>query len=261
MNTLATYAFPKIGHLSVKEIDTGLVLKVVEPISKAKTATALPFMRRVPLRTRLGLVSVGASAARVPSAHVKPITSLSLTGNQTIDEHKALAIIAASAELLRLSGAEGNDLFARELKAAVATVTDQIFLELITESVSPTASLGGLAINVLQDLNGAFGAINTDSRSALFIATTSAIVKQWSVKTTLDGAVAFPGMSPTGGVVVNVPVVVSDGVTAGQVVVFDAFQIAAAQGAIELDISRQADLQMNTTPDSPFTASTVLTSM
>ena len=49
MNTLATYAFPKIGHLSVKEIDTGLVLKVVEPISKAKTATALPFMHRVPI--------------------------------------------------------------------------------------------------------------------------------------------------------------------------------------------------------------------
>ena len=38
--TLETYAYPVIGHLSVQSIDTGLVLKVLEPIWNAKTETA-----------------------------------------------------------------------------------------------------------------------------------------------------------------------------------------------------------------------------
>jgi integrase len=40
LNTLTAYAFPKIGKLSVAAIDTGLVLKVIEPIWHAKTETA-----------------------------------------------------------------------------------------------------------------------------------------------------------------------------------------------------------------------------
>ncbi|HVO04724.1 MAG TPA: integrase arm-type DNA-binding domain-containing protein [Candidatus Cybelea sp.] len=38
--TLARYAFPKIGALPAGSIDTGLVLKVLEPIWKSKTETA-----------------------------------------------------------------------------------------------------------------------------------------------------------------------------------------------------------------------------
>jgi integrase len=40
LSTLRDYAFPKIGKLSVADIDTGLVLKVVEPIWQTKTETA-----------------------------------------------------------------------------------------------------------------------------------------------------------------------------------------------------------------------------
>lgn len=39
-NTLTTYAYPVIGRLLVSEIDTGLVLKCLEPIWKTKTETA-----------------------------------------------------------------------------------------------------------------------------------------------------------------------------------------------------------------------------
>jgi hypothetical protein len=40
LNTLKTYVFPKIGKLPVADIDTGLVLKCVEPIWQGKTETA-----------------------------------------------------------------------------------------------------------------------------------------------------------------------------------------------------------------------------
>ena len=40
LSSLETYAFPKLGRLSVADIDTGAVLKVLEPIWPTKTETA-----------------------------------------------------------------------------------------------------------------------------------------------------------------------------------------------------------------------------
>ena len=40
LSSLKMYAFPKIGRLSVAAIDTGLVLKCIEPIWQDKTETA-----------------------------------------------------------------------------------------------------------------------------------------------------------------------------------------------------------------------------
>jgi len=46
-NTLKTYAYPYIGKLAVKSIDTGLVLKVLEPIWNEKTETATRVRQRI----------------------------------------------------------------------------------------------------------------------------------------------------------------------------------------------------------------------
>ena len=46
-NTLETYAHPVLGDLPVGEIDTGLVLKVLEPIWKTKTETATRVRGRI----------------------------------------------------------------------------------------------------------------------------------------------------------------------------------------------------------------------
>ena len=39
-NTLRIYAYPVLGSLSVQDIDTALVMRVLEPIWKEKTETA-----------------------------------------------------------------------------------------------------------------------------------------------------------------------------------------------------------------------------
>lgn len=48
-NTLATYAKPIIGHLSIQDINTGLVMKVLEPIWYKKTETASRVRNRIEL--------------------------------------------------------------------------------------------------------------------------------------------------------------------------------------------------------------------
>jgi integrase len=45
--TLATYVYPIIGHLPVAEIDTGMIVKVIEPIWLSKTETASRLRGRI----------------------------------------------------------------------------------------------------------------------------------------------------------------------------------------------------------------------
>ena len=47
LSTLSTYVFPTIGRLSVADIDTGLVLKCLEPIWSTKTETASRVRQRI----------------------------------------------------------------------------------------------------------------------------------------------------------------------------------------------------------------------
>src|ERR1700730_10565435 len=46
-STLKTYVYPHIGHLAVADVDTGLVLKCIEPIWRDKTETASRVRGRV----------------------------------------------------------------------------------------------------------------------------------------------------------------------------------------------------------------------
>ena len=46
-NTLDTYAYPVIGELPVQQVDTGLVLKVIEPLWYTKTETASRVRQRI----------------------------------------------------------------------------------------------------------------------------------------------------------------------------------------------------------------------
>jgi hypothetical protein len=62
----------------------------------------------------------------------------------------------------------------------------------------------------------------------------------------------FPGMSPVGGTLDNVPALVSDAASPGSVTLFDASQVAVSAGLIELDRSDAATLNLDSVPDSPL---------
>jgi Arm DNA-binding domain len=47
LSTLATYAYPVIGRLPIADIDTGLVLRCIEPIWATKTETASRVRNRI----------------------------------------------------------------------------------------------------------------------------------------------------------------------------------------------------------------------
>ena len=190
---------------------------------------------------------------------VKPLGRLQLEGH-VLSEAKALAIIVVTAELARLAGAEAAALFGRELRSAVAQVTDAEFVFIVTDGISPISSSGNTIAAVRTDLRAMLAAVNTDANSRLFLLVEASIAKIWSMLGGEDGF-AFPGMTPQGGMIAGMPVIVSDGLLSGTAVLLDANQIAAGAGTIGLGATTQADLQTDSAPDSPMTTNTTLVSL
>lgn len=239
---------------------SGMVAAFVDSLANfGAFDAALPMMKRMPLRTRVAIVTVGATAATVSQGSIVPISSLALDGQQ-LAERKAVVILAGSEELFKLAGAEAAALFGRELRSAVAIETDREFFRLIADGVAPITSSGSTVAAVRNDLGNALRALGTDMQSRLFVVVTPRTAKAWAAMGGDDGS-AFPGMRPDGGSIMGMPALVTDGVDDDQVIVFDANQIAAGAGTFEFDTARHTTLQLETVPDSPPADAAILTSL
>lgn len=75
------------------------------------------------------------------------------------------------------------------------------------------------------------------------------------------GIASFPDLGPTGGSIQQIPVLVSDGVISGQVILLDASGIAAAPGEVTLQKIREGIIIADAAPDSPVTGSTIIQSL
>ena len=208
------------------------------------------------MKTQITVVTVGITAASVGEGGPKTISKLTL-GNSQLDPIKAIAIVVASDDLLKAAGPLATNLFAQELSNAVAVETDTRFLAEITSGVSTIPSAGTTAAAILQDIGNALGSLIINAQSRVYIAVPPGTAKLWAL--TLNGSGTFPALTINGGSIAGVTVVPTDALS-NLMVAFDATQLAANSGTIELDISNQAAIQMDATPDSPPSASTVATS-
>jgi hypothetical protein len=121
-------------------------------------------------------------------------------------------------------------------------------------------SNGGTSIEILQDIAALLAAVDTDADSRLFLLMNADSAKFLTAKTTSTGELAFPGMTPNGGTLAGMRVLVTD--AAGlNVILVDAKQLACAAGDIALDTARAATLQFDSAPDSPSSAATTLVSL
>ena len=220
----------------------------------------LPAMLSAPPRTRIVLVTTGAVGSSVGEGATKTISSLSLSSSG-LTERKAAATIIVSDELARHGGAEAAELFAAELRSAVAKVTDEVFVSVIVAGLSPIVSSGSSVSNNKQDVASALAAIQGDSQSKYYLLLAPNVAKAWAGKTTAGGDDAFPDLGPNGGQIGGAEVIVSDAVAATQMFALDAAQLIGWAGSIGFDETHQATLQLNTSPDSPPTGGTTLTSL
>jgi hypothetical protein len=75
------------------------------------------------------------------------------------------------------------------------------------------------------------------------------------------GQTAFPGMNIDGGSLLGVPVVTSNVMTNQIVAVHTPSILYADEGGVQIDVSTEASLQMDSAPTNPTDATTVMVSM
>jgi hypothetical protein len=240
-------------------ISTGFVNSLV---NASAFDTMLASMVPLPFATgTVGAVSVGARAFSVSEASVKPITSLTIN-NQLLTPLKAHALLVITQELARMGFSGSVQLIQRELQNAVGVLTDAAFIVAITAGLSAFTSTGSTAEAVRADIAALLRLITTGQGSKLFILTTAAICKNWSMLTDSKGLSAFEDLTPTGGQIQGIVVIPTDGVISGQVVLADATGLGGNAGEVLLQNANEVSLQMESlTPDSPPSGSTNLLSV
>jgi HK97 family phage major capsid protein len=223
----------------------------------------LPDMKQVPPRSRVAATSLNASGYVHGEGWAKPISSLQLAGHQ-LAETEVAAIVVMSDELVRAIGPESGALIRRELAGAVASTTDAEFIRLITANLTPLVSAGATSNQIMQDISRLINALDVDQNSRVYILAQPNTVKTLATKVTgTTGKFAFPTVTvnPLGGTLMGAPLIASDGVASGTIVAVDANAIAASTSALGTDFFRQADVQMESAPDSPPTGATVRLSL
>jgi hypothetical protein len=97
------------------------------------------------------------------------------------------------------------------------------------------------------------------AQSKVFLLVDSAIAKYWSIVVS-SGGLGLPNMTPMGGEVSGMTVIATAGLSQ-MIVAVDASQIFAASGALDLDTSEEALVEMDSAPTSPPTPTTNLVSL
>lgn len=238
----------------------------------------VPSLRNVPFNVPLVGQTSGGQGYWVGEGKAKPLTSFGYERN-LLDIFKVANIAVVTEELLRRSTPAAEGLIRDNLADAIAARLDTDFInpaKAAVAGVSPASITNGLTAVV--STGGDADAIRADVRAlmATFIAAQNAPTSGVWIMGTLTalglsmmvnplGQPEFPGITMTGGTFQGLPVIVSDYIGAGVVVLANASDIYLAdEGGVQVDMSREASLEMADNPahnsDTP-TGATSLVSM
>jgi hypothetical protein len=220
----------------------------------------LPSMTKVPVvSATIGSIAIGASGFSVSESSIKPLGRLTFATQQSITPQKAHCLVAVSKELARSMDPAALNFVIRQLRLAVSVQTDAAFISTITSGVSTITSSGTNAQAIKNDISNMLQAMTTGSDSKLFFVTTPLVAKMLTTILS-DQSPTFAAVTPLGGTLAGLPLLVSDGVTTGQLLLIDAGGLAGNIGELFLQTVEDAFVQQDTAPDSPPTASTIMQS-
>ena len=225
-------------------------------------AGGVPGLRRIPFNVSIAGQTSGGTAGWVGEGAPKPLTKFDFN-DINLRWAKVAAIAVVTEELLRFSNPSAEALVRDQLAAAVIERLDIDFVDpakAAVANVSPASITNGVtgivssgtdedAIRAdLKALMQTYLAANVSPTSAVWIMP-SMVALSLSLMTNPLGQAAFPGVTMTGGTFNGMPVIVSDYVPAGTVILANANDIYLADdGQVTIDASREASLQMDSAP-------------
>lgn len=234
----------------------------------------IPGLRMVPFNISVPRVLTGGAAGWVGEAKPKPVTSTTLDA-VTLRFKKIAAIAAISDELARFSQPSAETMIRDILAGAVIQQMDADFVDPTnagTSNVKPASILNG-ATSIVTD-GDTEAAVRNDLRRLLSIfraANQSTGDAVWLMsETNADGLAlltnslgqpSFPSMDSDSPTFRRRPVVTSEAMGSNVALIKASEILVADDGQVVIDTSREASLQMDSAPDDPSTASTVMISL
>ena len=236
-------------------------------------------LRQVPFNVRIPGQTQGSTVNWVGETKPKPVSALAFE-DITLRFNKIAGIVVISDELARLSTPSAEAIIRGDLVAQIAQFTDDSFINpayaavtdvrpaSVTNTATAIPATGTTADDLRSDvraLYATFIAANMSTAGAVWIMTSTMAMAIGMMMNPL-GQPEFPGIGATGGTLLGLNVIVSETVpsdSSGSIIVLakQSEILLADEGGVTVDVSREASVQMNSTPDDPATASTVLTSL
>lgn len=230
----------------------------------------IPSLRRVPHNVPLIGQTRGSRGAWTGQGRGKKLDFLGFE-TRKLDLLKVANIIAVTEETIRDSRPAAAMLIRDDLAAGVIEAIDEDFIDptvagvvgvspaSITNGTTPIVSSGNDADAIRADIRAILAqfiaARNTPTTGVWVMNSLTALAVSQMVNPL--GQQEFSGLTMSGGTFHNMPAIVSDYVPAGVVVLINASDIYLVDdGGVQIDMSREATLEMN---DAPVQNSTVPT--
>jgi HK97 family phage major capsid protein len=270
--TDADWAAPLVPYRQM----TDEFIELLRPLVLTSRLTGL---RSVPFNVRIPGQTQGSTVAWVGETAPKPVSELKFA-DITLRFNKLAGIVVISDELARLSTPSAEAIIRGDLTAQIAQFMDDSFINpayaavadvrpaSITNDVTPVAASGTDADALRADIREVYSQFigaNLSVTGAAWVMTSTQAMAIGMMLNPL-GQPEFPGIDANGGTLMGLPVLTSEVVpssSSGSIIVLikQSEILLADEGGVTIDVSREASLQMNSTPDNPATASTVLTSL
>lgn len=244
----------------------------------------IPGLRRVPFNIKIQRQTSVASVNWVGEGKPKPL-GIGALDTVTLGFYKIAGIVPLTDEVVRFSNPSAETLVRDELAGAIVQLMDHDFLDpekaavtgvspaSLTNGVTAVSATGTAYANVAADVGSAlanFDAARIDT-SDLVVVMNTRQARALSLMLNSLGQRLFPDLALSGdnGRMLGYPVIISgnvdyteDSPQEGDNIIFlkPSEIFLADDGQVSIDISREASVQMNTAPDDPVSASTVMVS-
>ncbi len=244
---------------------------LVELVAAASIVGRLPALRRVPMNVRAIGMTAGSTAAWRGEGSAIAVSRAALDSIGTLSPLSVAAIVVTTAELARLSDPSVDAVLRRDLQRALAAALDVAFIDAgnagdpgvrpasVTNGVTPIPSTGSSIAQIGTDLHSAIKALldaGGDLTASAWVMHPRTAAFLAGLRGTTGGPV-YPEVTPLGGRLVGLPVLVSPSVpiaaTTGEpttISLVDSSGICYAQDGAHLEIALHASLQLDDAPSS-----------
>lgn len=246
----------------------------LELLRPATILGRIPGLHRVPFNISVPTQTGGGTYGWVGQGAPKPVTKLAF-GTTTLTFAKAAGIVVITVELARFSSPAAEDTIRNDMIKGMAAFLDVEFTDptkaavtnvspgSITNGVTPLTTAGTSPANARTDMIALLNAIaiaNLPVSQVVFIMSETNALALSSALNPL-GQPLFPTMGAAGGTAQGMTVVASQAVGSNVIALVPDAILLADEGGVNIDMSTEASVQLDSAPDNPAVATTILTSL